>query len=139
MHLSAAGSVCDRCDGLGGLDVHHEWSGRRAVGIIGDESRSPILSFGDAVKSGRLLAARSVVAGEYPFNRQILVQIGPVEAKRRKFDAVKLSVWFAFQSGITANRKRDLQPALHTDMNLAILVMGRDRLINQCAHASIEL
>ncbi len=52
---------------------------------------------------------------------------------------VQSRVRFAFQSRIAPNGKSDFKSAFHADMDLAILMVRRDRLVNQCAQASVEL
>ena len=81
----------------------------------------------------------TVVSGEDSANGKILVQIRPVQSERRKLDVVELVAGLTLQAWVAAQRKRDLQPALHHHVDLPISMMGTQRFVNQGAHSTYGL
>lgn len=89
--------------------------------------------------SGGLGRPLAVIPGQDPPDGQVLVQLGPVEAERRELDVIERRVGLVFQPGIPPDGKRDLQTALHRDVDPPVLMAGRDGLVNQGAHATYGL
>jgi hypothetical protein len=76
-----------------------------------------------------------VVPGKYSADREILIQIGPMQPKRRNFNIRERALGFIFQARIALNGETEIQAAGHRDMDPAFAVHRFRWCVNQCAHA----
>jgi len=84
----------------------------------------------------RLILA--VVACEQASKRQILIEIGPMQAEGRHLDIVQLIRRPLGQPRVPTDRKTHFQPAVHRDHSVTISEGRCFRRINQGAHARLR-
>ena len=79
-----------------------------------------------------LLLALAKAALEQTSKREVFIQIGPMEAVRRHFDAVELCRGAFRKAGILAYGKPNFHTAFHLDHNMAVSMdkTGGNRRVN---------
>lgn len=75
------------------------------------------------------------VAVEEAAERVVFVEIGPVEAEGREFDAVELGGCAAGEARVFRDGETDFDAALHDDDDLAVEVEGAVGGVSQGVHA----
>ncbi len=80
-------------------------------------SRLPVVSFG------------------YSTKRKVFIQIGPMNAKRRKLNVIQLLRCAFRQTRIRRHGKAKLSSALHDDHDVAVAIRSATRGVDQCSHA----
>jgi hypothetical protein len=81
----------------------------------------------------------AIIPRKDSLNGKILIQVGPMQTKRRNFNVIELIVRLSREARIPSDGKCDLQPTFHRHVDFPASVLRRNRLINQCAHSRIEL
>ena len=77
----------------------------------------------------------SEISRENSTNREILVEIRPVEPERREFDVVELRFGPGRESRVRRDRERHFHSTLHLNVDAACDVFRSRWLVNQGVHS----
>src|SRR5258708_20652045 len=96
---------------------------------------SRLLCFSRAKSSGRRCRIFSavpltVIAGMYSSNREVLIQVRPVQAKRLNLDVGQQALRSSFKPRIALDWETEIQAAGHRNINAAFAVKRLLRCIN---------